>query len=277
MTRPYPLFFALLVLACVVSAQTQQTMKDETSKTMTVTRKGERPTSKGPEATFTGTVSVESMFPASAPSRVASGSVTFQPGARSAWHTHPMGQALIVTAGKGWVQQEGGEKFEIAPGDVVWTPPGVKHWHGATPTTTLTHIAIQESVDGKTVEWMEKVTDEQYNAGAKAEAQAKPTAALRNNLGEFSPKLVQLTEDVLFGDVWDRNELSKRDRSLVTVSALISGGNTEQLRSHLALAKTNGVTEKELIETITHLAFYTGWPRAMSAISVAKEVFAAKP
>lgn len=253
-------------------AQTNK-MNSEQPKEMVITRKDQRAAVAGPEATFVGKVSVEPLFPVNAPSKISGGAVTFQAGARSAWHTHPLGQALIVTAGKGWVQQEGGEKYEIAVGDVVWTPPGVKHWHGATATTSLTHIAIQESLDGKAVDWMEKVTDEQYNGGSKA-AGSKELSALKKNLGDFSPKLVELTDDVLFADVWERPELSKRDRSLVTVSALIAGGNTEQLRFHLVRAKENGVTEAELIETITHLAFYSGWPRAMSAINLAKEVFA---
>lgn len=123
-----------------------------------------RGASKGPEANFTGQVSVEMLFPANAPARAAGASVTFEPGARSAWHTHPLGQTLIVTSGTGWVQQEGGQKQEIKPGDVVWTPPGVKHWHGATATDRMTHIAIQEALDGKMVEWMEKVSDEQYRS-----------------------------------------------------------------------------------------------------------------
>ena len=132
------------------------------SQKISISRSGTRTPSEGPEANFTGRVSVEPLFPVNAPSRTSGASVTFEAGARSAWHTHPLGQVLIVTAGKGWVQQEGGEKQEIKPGDVIWTPPGVKHWHGATPTTSMTHIAIQEALDGKVVEWMEKVTDEQY-------------------------------------------------------------------------------------------------------------------
>ncbi len=259
------------IFGVVAIGQTRRNMND--SKTMTIIRKGDRSATKGSDATFTGSVSVEMLFAGSDPSRVSGGSVTFQPCARSAWHTHPLGQALIVTAGKGWVQQEGGEKIEIVAGDVVWTPPGVKHWHGATAATAITHIAIQEALDGKAVEWLEKVTDEQYY-GPKASGNAsREPSALKKSLGDFSPKLVELTDDVLFGDVWERPELSKRDRSLVTVSALITGGNTEQLRFHLVRAKENGVTESELIETITHLAFYTGWPRAMSAITLAKEVF----
>jgi quercetin dioxygenase-like cupin family protein len=150
----------MLSLLAVTSAQT--TREDTTPQKMTVTRSGTRTPSEGPEQNFTGNVSVEPLFPVNPPSRTSGGSVTFEPGARSAWHTHPLGQTLIVTAGTGWVQQEGGEKQEIRQGGVVWTPPGVKHWHGATATDRLTHIAIQETLDGKNVEWMEKVSDERY-------------------------------------------------------------------------------------------------------------------
>ncbi len=136
----------------------------------------------------------------------------------------------------------------------------------------MTHVAISESVDGESVEWLERVTDEQYGVRQKEAGDGEPTVA-QKNFGEFSPKFAQLTDDVLFGDVWERPDLSKRDRSLVTVSALIANGNTEQLRGHLQRAKDNGLTETELKEAIVHLAFYTGWPRAVSAINVAKEVF----
>lgn len=122
---------------------------------------GSRPSVRGPEATFTGPVRVDPHF-ASPESRVSAGHVTFEPGSRSAWHTHPAGQVLIVTSGIGWVQEEGGAKREIRPGDVVWTPAGVKHWHGATATNGMSHLALTETVDGKNVDWMEKVTDEQY-------------------------------------------------------------------------------------------------------------------
>jgi quercetin dioxygenase-like cupin family protein len=132
------------------------------SKEMDIKRNGTRPSGKGADEYFTGTVPIAPLFEAPDPACARGARVTFEPGARSAWHTHPLGQTLIVTAGTGWVQQEGGEKQEIRPGDVVWTPPGVKHWHGATATTSMTHIAIQESLDGKNVEWMEKVSDEQY-------------------------------------------------------------------------------------------------------------------
>src|SRR5438067_1920602 len=131
---------------------------------MEVKRSGSQPSAKGPEEYFTGSVRIDTPFQASAPARVAGAIVTFEPGARTAWHTHPLGQTLIVTSGCGWVQSEGGPKVEIRPGDVVWCPPNEKHWHGATPTTAMTHIAIVENLDGKTVEWMEKVSDEQYLA-----------------------------------------------------------------------------------------------------------------
>jgi len=130
---------------------------------MEIKRAGTQPSAKGPGDWFTGTVRVDMLFSAPAPARVAGAAVTFEPGARTAWHTHPLGQTLIVTAGFGRVQREGGPIEEIRPGDVVWFPPGEKHWHGASPTTALTHIAIQESLDGKNVDWMEKVSDEQYS------------------------------------------------------------------------------------------------------------------
>ena len=138
------------------------TAQSNSPQKITITRSSARTSSKGPEANFTGEVSIEALFPANAPARAAGASVTFELGARTAWHTHPLGQTLIVTSGTGWVQQEGGEKQEIKPGDVIWTPPGVKHWHGATPTTGMTHLAIQENLNGKPVEWMEKVSDDQY-------------------------------------------------------------------------------------------------------------------
>ncbi len=138
---------------------------------MKITRKESRSSGKGPEDWFTGAVSVEPLFEADAPARVAGASVTFEPGARTAWHTHPLGQTLIVTAGIGWAQHQGGTIEEIRTGDVIWFPPGEKHLHGAAPTTGMTHIAIHEYLNGKVVDWMEKVSDEQYrmcSAGFKA-------------------------------------------------------------------------------------------------------------
>jgi len=130
---------------------------------MEIKKIGSQPSGKGPVEWFTGTVRIDPLFQAVAPARVAGASVTFEPGARTAWHTHPLGQTLIVTAGCGLAQREGGPIEEIHPGDVVRFSPGEKHWHGATATTAMTHIAIQEVLDGKAVDWMEKVTDEEYN------------------------------------------------------------------------------------------------------------------
>jgi quercetin dioxygenase-like cupin family protein len=134
---------------------------------MEIRRCGSQPSRTGPSETFTGTVRIDPLFDAPEPRRVSAASVTFEPGARTAWHVHPLGQTLIVTAGCGRVQSWGGPVEEIRAGDVIACPPGEKHWHGATPTTAMTHIAVQEKLNGKAVEWMEKVTDEQYDAGAK--------------------------------------------------------------------------------------------------------------
>lgn len=130
---------------------------------MQITRSGTTPSGKGPEDWFTGIVRIDPLFSAPDPARTAGNSVTFEPGARTAWHTHPLGQTLIVTFGLGWVQREGGPVEEIRPGDVVWFAPGEKHWHGATATNAMTHIAIQEALDGKAVEWMEQVSDAEYS------------------------------------------------------------------------------------------------------------------
>jgi quercetin dioxygenase-like cupin family protein len=129
---------------------------------MEIKRSGSQPSNKGSADWFTGSVRIDPLIQPNAPARVAGASVTFEPGARTAWHIHPLGQTLIVTAGCGWAQREGGPIEEIHPGDVIWFSPGEKHWHGAQPTTAMTHIAIQENLDGKVVDWMEKVTDEQY-------------------------------------------------------------------------------------------------------------------
>lgn len=138
---------------------------NEETEAMEIKRTGSTPSGKGPSDWFTGTVRIDPLFDRTDPARVAGASVTFEPGARTAWHTHPLGQTLVVTAGCGWAQRDGGPIEEIRPGDVVWFAPGEKHWHGAAATTAMTHIAIQEKLNGKAVDWMEHVTDEQYRAG----------------------------------------------------------------------------------------------------------------
>lgn len=129
---------------------------------MDIRRSGTQPSTRGPADWFTGAVRIDPLLTAQEPARVACASVTFEPGARTAWHTHPLGQTLIVTAGCGWAQREGGPVEEIRPGDVVWFPPGERHWHGATATTGMTHIAIQEQRDGKAVDWLEHVAEAEY-------------------------------------------------------------------------------------------------------------------
>jgi quercetin dioxygenase-like cupin family protein len=132
---------------------------------MEIKRSGSRPSGPGPSDWFTGTVRIDPLFSAPDPARVAGAHVAFEPGARTNWHTHPLGQTLIVTFGRGWVQREGGPVEEIAAGDVVWFEPGERHWHGATATTAMTHIAVQERLDGTAVTWLEPVSDEQYRGG----------------------------------------------------------------------------------------------------------------
>jgi quercetin dioxygenase-like cupin family protein len=150
---------AAMVVSVTLCASTASA---QSNQVITVTRPGSQPSSVGSAENFTGTVRVDSRFQASAPARIGGGVVTFEPGARTAWHTHPLGQTLIVTAGLGLVQRWGDPAQEIRPGDVVWIPPGVKHWHGASATAGMSHIAIAEALDGKTVEWLEQVSDEQY-------------------------------------------------------------------------------------------------------------------
>lgn len=140
----------------------QQMPRERKGYEMEIKRVGSQPSAKGPSEWFTGPVRIDMLFQAPDPALVQGASVTFEPGARTAWHTHPLGQTLIVTGGCGWVQRWDGPVEEIRPGDVVWFPPGEKHWHGATPTTGMTHIAIQEKKDGKVVDWMEHVSDHQY-------------------------------------------------------------------------------------------------------------------
>lgn len=129
---------------------------------MQIKRSGEQASQKGPEAWFTGQVRVDPLHNAPAPARTNAAVVTFEPGARTVWHTHPLGQTLIVVSGLGWVQRDGGPIEDVRPGDVVWFPPGLKHWHGASPKAAMTHIAITEALDGKAVDWLEKVSDQQY-------------------------------------------------------------------------------------------------------------------
>ena len=155
---------AALTFPAIIRVRAATTPTTRWERHMEIKRNGSQPSGKGPAEWFTGTVRIDPLFQAPDPARVLGASVTFEPGARTAWHTHPLGQTLIVTAGAGRAQRWGGPIEQIRPGDVVWFPPGEKHWHGAAATTAMTHIAIQERLDGKVVDWMEKVSDQEYRS-----------------------------------------------------------------------------------------------------------------
>ena len=270
-----PLF---LLAAATVHAQTGAAAVAD-SQAIRIMRRGSRPVQQAPAEHFTGRVRIEPMFEPTERSRASGGSVSFEPGARSAWHTHPRGQVLIVTAGTGRVQRWGGSIEEIGQGDVVYIPPRVKHWHGAAPTAAMTHLAIQEALDGKVVDWLEKVTDEQYASrqATGATHMTNDPKAARGPYADIAPALDDYTQKVLFGEVWERPGLSKRDRSLITVATLVALYRTNELPFHLKRALENGVTKDELIELITHLAFYAGWPPASTAVGIARQVFGEAP
>jgi 4-carboxymuconolactone decarboxylase len=265
----------LTTMALIASAPIQ-------AQTLVITRGGSRAVQPAPADNFTGGVRVERLFEALGPSDASGGSVTFEPGARTAWHSHPRGQILIVTAGTGRVQRWGSPIEEIRAGDVVRIPAGQKHWHGASPQASMTHIAITERRNGTTVQWMEKVSDEQYNAAppssqpqpsSQQQGTPRPSGALQQKI---APGLATLTDDVLFGDVWRRPELSLRDRSLVTISVLVATGKPAQLAGHLGRALDNGVQPSEASGVLAHLAIYCGWPSAVSALDVYDQVYTAR-
>ena len=252
------------------------------AQSLAISRSGSRPVRPAPAQNFTGSVQVEMLFEAVDPSHASGGSVTFQPGARTAWHSHPRGQILIITAGTGRVQRWGDPVEEVRAGDVVRIPAGAKHWHGASPQASMTHIAISEHRDGSTVQWMEQVTDEQYN-GVPAAPQpqpsnsqpgpGRPSGPLQQKL---APGMASLTDDVLYGDVWRRPDLSPRDRSLVTITALIAVGKTTPLAGHLGRALDNGLRPAEASGLLAHLAIYCGWPSAVAALDAYEQVYTAR-
>lgn len=166
--RPFMLIALTSVLALLPAATAIAQPTADGGQTLRLYPGGSQSSQKGPPAWFTGDVRIDPLNTAPAPARHAVASVTFEPGARTAWHSHPLGQTLVITSGAGWTQIDGGEIVAIRAGDVIWCPPGRRHWHGATPTTAMSHIAIQEALEGKMVEWMEQVTDAQYRAGPPA-------------------------------------------------------------------------------------------------------------
>jgi 4-carboxymuconolactone decarboxylase len=266
-----PIAALSLLAAASVSAQS-----------LVVSRAGSRPVRPAPPQNFTGAVQVEMLFEAVDPSHASGGTVTFEPGARTAWHTHPRGQILVITAGVGRVQRWGDPMEEVRAGDVVRIPAGQKHWHGASPHAAMTHLAISEHRDGSTVQWMEQVSDEQYNAATRAEQGTSPQAraATTRPSGEVQPRvapgMAALTDDVLFGDVWRRPQLSPRDRSLVTITVLIATGKAAVLSGHLGRALDNGVLPTEASGVLAHLAVYAGWPSAVAALEAYDQVYATR-
>jgi len=265
------------------------------TQSIVVSRADSRPVRPAPAATFTGAARVEMLFEAVEPSHASGGSVTFEPGARTAWHSHPGGQILIVTAGTGRVQQWGGPIEEIRAGDVVRIPAGQKHWHGASPHASMTHIAISEQRDGLVVQWMEQVSDAQYNGvGSNERApmpppQKPPTTEPQSPTAlpgtdrpsgpvqqKVAPGMAVLTDEVLYGDVWKRPDLSPRDRSLVTITALIATGKTAPLAGHLGRALDNGLQPSEASGLLAHLAIYCGWPSAVAALDAYEQVYSAR-
>ena len=265
--------------ACSTSAtHASQSIPSRAQDSLAVARPGAGPGLPAPAERFTGAARVGAPFQTGAPGRVSGATVTFEPGARTDWHTHALGQTLVVTAGVGRVQVWAGPVQEVRPGDVVTVPPGAKHWHGASSTAAMTHVALAERpADGSGVEWLEPVSDEQYAAGDPPAPGGPPesdgSSRAQQLLGDVAPELADLTDDVLYGQVWADPTLSPRDRSLVTVSALVALDRPAQLRSHLGLALLNGVTQAEVAAAITHLAFYAGWPSAVTAVGVAREAF----
>ena len=275
-------FTATLTMLALIGSASAEAQTAE-AQTIVITRGGSRAVRTGPAANFAGEVRVEMLFEALAPAHASGGSVTFEPGARTAWHSHPGGQILIVTAGTGRVQGWGGPVEEIRVGDVVKIQAGRKHWHGASPQASMTHIAITEPRDGVAVQWMEQVSKEQYDdavptgqprqPSSQQQPTARPSGAVQPRI---APGLATLTDDVLFGDVWRRTELSPRDRSLVTISILIATGKPAQLAGHLGRALDNGVQPSEASGVLVHLAIYCGWPSAVSAIEIYDQVYTAR-
>ena len=226
----------LMVLALVLSvAFASHAQNTQASKPMqTIGRAYSQPSSKGPAEYFTGNVTVTPLFPADASASYTGHYVTFEAGARSAWHTHPTGQRLIVTAGTGRTAEWGGRVREIKAGDVVWCPPGVKHWHGASPGTAMTHIALTGVVNDKAVEWLEKVTDAQYNA------EARP---------------MNMT-----------HALSTKQQSIIPIAAFTATGDQERLRTALNEGLEAGLTVNEIKEILVQMYAYAGFPRSLSGI-----------
>jgi quercetin dioxygenase-like cupin family protein len=240
----------LLSLALLISANpfiTESMAADSNESSMTITRSNSQTSSKGSSEYFTGNIRIETLFSENKSQPYSGAYVTFSPGARTAWHTHPTGQRLVITEGVGYVQVWGGPIEEVREGDVVWFPPGVKHWHGATPTKTMTHMALTGVLDGNNAEWMEKVTDEQYGLNK-----------------EKSKKQKQQTDEI--------QALSAKQQSIVTIAAFTANGELEELKNSLNEGLDAGVTINEAKEVLVQMYAYAGFPRSLNGINTLVEV-----
>ena len=256
--------FSLLASA---SAQTNQagasSATAQESQMIRITRRGSQPSRQGPAENFTGSVRVDPLFQANAPLRAAGALVTFEPGAHTAWHTHPLGQILIVTAGAGRLQRWGDPVDEIRQGDVVWIPPGQKHWHGAAPDSSMAHIAISEALDGKSADWMEKVSDAQYRAPVRAQGPATPAPGVRQE------ELVETITDTMKAqtNLAENGTLNAKQQSIVTISAFTAKGDLKKLHNALNAGLDSGLTVNESKEVLVQLYAYCGFPRSLQGIN----------
>jgi 4-carboxymuconolactone decarboxylase len=286
---------AMMMFTATVTAIAVLGAASANAQALVISRAGSRSVQPAPTQNFSGSARVEMLFDATDPSHASGGVVTFEPGSRTAWHSHPGGQILIITTGTGRVQRWGDPIEEVGAGDVVRIPAGQKHWHGASPKAAMTHIAITEYRDGSSVQWMEQVSEEQYNgplassgpppavprrdpatspaSGSPQSGSGRPSGPLQQKV---APGMAALTDDVLYADVWRRPDLSPRDRSLVTIAALIATGKTAPLSGHLGRALDNGLQPKEASGVLAHLAIYCGWPNAVAALDAYDQVYTAR-
>ncbi|MGM7719818.1 (R)-mandelonitrile lyase [Metabacillus sp. Hm71] len=240
------IIFSLSLLVSASGYKSHALANESNSNSQTITRSGSQASYKGAAEYFTGNVRIDPLFSENDSAQYTGGYVTFQPGARSAWHTHPKGQRLIVTEGIGWIQEWGGPIEEIREGDVIWCPPGVKHWHGASPTTSMTHIALTGVHDGQNVEWLEKVSDEQY--GMKDEEQKKEK--LKN----------------------ETKALNAKQENIVTIAAFTAEGDLPKLKIALNEGLNAGLTVNDIKEILVQLYAYAGFPRSLNGITALMDV-----
>ncbi|WP_342799074.1 carboxymuconolactone decarboxylase family protein [Domibacillus sp. 8LH] len=246
MKKLTPMILSLSLLASVSPYAGQVMAAEENSNSTIITRGSLQDSYKGPAEYFTGSVRVDPIFSENNSASYSGAYVTFQPKARTAWHTHPTGQRLVITEGVGWVQEWGGPVQEVRAGDVVWFPPGVKHWHGASPTKAMTHMALTGVLDGQNAEWLEKVTDEQYGVQSEKEKVKK----------EKSKKEKDETQ-----------ALSEKQENIVTIAAFTADGDIPQLETALNEGLDAGLTVNEIKEILVQMYAYAGFPRSLNGIN----------